>query len=805
MSEDTIQIEVDGKSLTAKKGQMLIEVTDANDIYVPRFCYHNKLTVAANCRMCLLEVEKEPKPLPACATPVMEGMIVKTRSRLAVEAQKSVMEFLLINHPLDCPICDQGGECELQDLAMGYGRDISRYQEKKRVVKDKNIGPLIQTDLTRCIHCTRCVRFGEEIAGLRELGATGRGENMEIGTYIEKSVGSEMSGNIIDLCPVGALTSKPFRYSARTWELIQRDAIAPHDSVGSNIHIHIKGDRVMRVVPANNESINEVWLSDRDRFSYEGIYSDDRLQSPMVKENGSWNEVDWETALDAVKNKIQGVIDAHGAEQLGAIASPSATLEELYLLQKFIRAIGSNNIDSRLKQADFSDQDSVSQFPWLGQTIPEFETLQSALLIGSNVRKDQPIINHRLRKAALQGAAVMMLNPVDYDFNFPVEIKSIVSPEMMAMELASILKVLVESSDKSINDKVKQSIDKAVVSNVHRKIASKLVESENAIVLLGNLATAHPQFSSLRSLAGLIAKLSNSRFGYLSEAANSSGSWLAGAVPHRSAGGKQLADAGMTTNEMLQAKLKAYVLMGVEPELDCWDSRAARDAMKNSEIVISLTAYRSDEIEAYADVMLPISVFAETSGTYINNEGTRQGFAGVVPPLGEARPAWKVLRVLGNTFNLDGFDYQSSADVCDEVMQEIDEIIGHKMGNNLGQNMNNNRDQWQLPTAIKIDSNGMQRITETPMNMIDSISRRAVSLQQTNDVSDGAIHINSVLAEKNNLANDDHAKVEQDDNSVTLKVIIDDRVPDDCVLIQSAHPAQINLGASFGSIRIAKN
>ncbi len=794
MSEDKITIEIDGLSIQARKGQMLIEVTDANDIYVPRFCYHNKLSIAASCRMCLVEVEKAPKPLlPACTTPVMDGMKVTTRSQAAIKGQKSVMEFLLINHPLDCPICDQGGECELQDLAMGYGRDVSRYQEKKRVVKDKNIGSLIQTDLTRCIHCTRCVRFGEEIAGLREMGATGRGENMEIGTYIEKSVSSEMSGNIIDLCPVGALTSKPFRYSARTWELVQKDSIAPHDSVGSNIHVHVKGDRVKRVVPAKNETINEVWLSDRDRFSYEGIYSNDRLQTPMIKENGNWNEVDWETALDAVKSKIQGVIDSNGPEQIGAIASPSSTLEELYLLQKIVRGIGSNNIDSRLKQSDFSDQDSVSQFPWLGQTIPEFETLQSALLIGSNVRKDQPIINHRLRKAALHGAAVMMLNPVDYDFNFPVATKCIVSPGMIPIELASILKALVESSGKTVDEQVKRSIDKAVVNDEHRDIAKKLVGSGNAIVLLGNIAIAHPQFSLLRSLSGLIASLSNSKFGYLSEAANSSGAWLAGAVPHRQTGGRQHTNAGMNTNDMLQAQLKAYVLLGVEPELDCWNSRAARDAMKNAELVISLTAYQSDEIEEYADVMLPISVFTETSGTYINNEGTIQSFVGVVSPLGEARPAWKVLRVLGNVFNLEGFEYQSSPDVFDEAMEKIGEI------------KYDNMEQWQAPTLNDVKPNGLQRITETPMNMIDPISRRAVSLQQTNDVSDGAIHINSVLAEKNKLTNDDHAKVEQDENSVTLKVIIDDRVPDDCVLIQSAHPAQINLGASFGSIRIAKN
>lgn len=718
MSDEQITIEVDGKSLKANKGQMLIEITDANDIYVPRFCYHKKLTVAANCRMCLVEVEKAPKPLPACATPVMDGMKVKTRSRLAVDAQKSIMEFLLINHPLDCPICDQGGECELQDLAMGYGGDVSRYQEKKRVVKDKNIGPLIQTDLTRCIHCTRCVRFGEEVAGLREMGATGRGENMEIGTYIEKSVSSEMSGNIIDLCPVGALTSKPFRYSARTWELVQKNGIAPHDSVGSNIHIHIKGDRVKRVAPADNEAINEVWLSDRDRFSYEGIYSDDRLQVPMLKEDGAWKEVDWETALDVVKQKLTDTIDSQGADQVGVLASPSSTVEELYLLQKLARALKVNNIDSRLRQVDFSDQDAVSQFPWLGQSIAAFETLQSAFLIGSNVRKEQPIINHRIRKAALKGASVMMLNPVDYDFNYPVAAKSIVAPEKMPIELAAVLKALIESSGQAIDAQVKECIDNVSVTDAHKAIASKLSESENSIVLLGNIATAHPQFSILRTLAGLIAKYSQSKLGYLSEAANSSGAWLAGAVPHRLAGGTQSSAAGLDANTMLQSKLKAYVLLGVEPELDCWDSHAARTALNEAELVVSLTAFRSEEIESYADVMLPISVFAETSGTFINNAGDSQGFTGVVPPLGEARPAWKLLRVLGNVFGLDGFEYQSSADVYAEFKQASANIKTENM------------DQWQALAAIATESSGLQRITEIPMNMIDSICRRAVSLQK---------------------------------------------------------------------------
>ncbi|HKK15569.1 MAG TPA: NADH-quinone oxidoreductase subunit NuoG, partial [Gammaproteobacteria bacterium] len=404
MSDDTVTIEVDGKSLSARKGQMLIEVTDGNGIYVPRFCYHKKLSVAANCRMCLVDVEKAPKPLPACATPVMDGMVVRTRSQRAIEAQKAVMEFLLINHPLDCPICDQGGECELQDLAMGYGRDVSRYQEKKRVVKDKNIGPLVQTDMTRCIQCTRCVRFGEEIAGMRELGATGRGEHMEIGTYIEKSMVSEMSGNVIDICPVGALTSKPFRFSARSWEMQQRETIAPHDSVGSSLQVHIKRDHIMRVVPGVNESINEVWISDRDRFSYEGLYHPDRLTVPMIRENAEWHEVNWETALQYASDGLRKVMEQHGADAVAALASPSATVEELYLLQKFMRGIGSHNIDHRLRQADFSQQAQTPLFPWLGRPIAQLEKLDAVLLVGSHVRKEQPIINHRLRKASMRGA-----------------------------------------------------------------------------------------------------------------------------------------------------------------------------------------------------------------------------------------------------------------------------------------------------------------------------------------------------------------------------------------------------------------
>jgi NADH-quinone oxidoreductase subunit G len=719
-------------------------------------------------------------------------MKVKTRSKLAIAAQKSVMEFLLINHPLDCPICDQGGECELQDLAMGYGSDVSRYQEKKRVVRDKNIGPLIQTDLTRCIHCTRCVRFGEEVAGIRELGATGRGENMEIGTYIEKSVVSELSGNVIDLCPVGALTSKPFRYSARTWELVQRDTIAPHDSVGSNIHLHVKGDKVMRVVPAENEAINETWISDRDRFSYEAINSDERLHFPMIKEAGVWQQVDWQEALNVIKEKLGNILNQAGPAQLGTLISPTATLEELYLAQKLTRALGSDNIDSRLKQVDFSDQLVVPRFPWLGQSIVDFEENQAALLIGSNLRKDQPIINHRLRKAALNGAPVMVLNPIDYEFNFPLDCKIISPPNSITSELSSILKAVIKLSSEKVDTAITKLLKGATINETHQTIADTLFNNDDAIVLLGNFTTTHPQLALLRTLSGEIAKLTHSKLGYLSEAVNSSGAWLSGAVPHRLTGGSKNSNIGLSSHEMLTQKLKAYLLLGVEPELDCWDTHLAQQAMQDADLVVALTAFQSEALNSYADVLLPIATFAETSGTYINNEGTVQCFNGAVPPQGEARPAWKVLRVLGNSFNVDGFDYESSTEVYDESIKAIGKIEG------------DNTDQWQLTVTAGAKKQGLQRITETPMNMIDSLTRRATSLQKTNDVADGAIHINSALAKKNKLSNADDVTVEQDKQQVTMKVMVDERVPDNCVLIQSAHPSQSELGGAFGSIKIGK-
>ena len=786
MNDNTIKIEVDGKELEVRPGQMLIEVTDANDIYIPRFCYHKKLSVAANCRMCLVEVEKAPKPLPACATPVMDGMKVKTNSNYAREAQKSVMEFLLINHPLDCPICDQGGECELQDLAIGYGRDVSRYQETKRVVKDKDIGPLVQTEMTRCIHCTRCVRFGEEVAGLRELGSIGRGEQMEIGTYIEKAMVSEMSGNVIDLCPVGALTSKPFRFSARTWEMRQFEGVAPHDAVGSNLHFHVKDQRVKRVVPAENEAINEIWISDRDRFSYEGLYSDDRLLVPMIKQDNEWKEVDWETAFATVKERLTNI----SPDRIGALSSATASTEELYLLQGLMRGLGSANIDHRLRQIDFSDQDKAPLYLWLGVPIASLETLNAALVIGGNPRKEQPIINHRLRKAALSGAGIMMVNSVDYDLNYDLAAKAIVSPSEIVTSLAGIAKALLEQDRSGADANIEIIVDSVVIDGSHRAIASTLMAADSVAVFLGNHATAHTQFSTLRYLAGMIAKLSNADFGYLGGAANTAGAWLAGAVPHRLPAGKSVAKPGLDAHAMLQEKLDAYVLLNIEPELDCWDGHLAAEAMAAADCVVALTPYKTSAMESYADILLPIALYAENEGSYFNVEGTRQAFSAVVKPQGESRPAWKVLRVLADNLGVKGMGYNNFNEISDELIELLDELSA------------TNLDAWRVPDSVNGAIGGLQRVSDFPTNSIDSLVRRADALQKTIDIADGIVHINQNEARNLGLNTNGKVRAKQNGYEVELSVLIDDRLPNKTVLIQASHASGQLAGPLSGEITL---
>ncbi len=785
-------IEINGIQIKAREGAMVIEAADEAGIYIPRFCYHKKLSIAANCRMCLVEVEKVGKPLPACATPVTDGMKIFTKSPKAIDAQKGVMEFLLINHPLDCPICDQGGECELQDIAVGFGNDLSQYHETKRVVIDKNLGPLISTEMTRCIHCTRCVRFGEEIAGVREMGATGRGEHMEIGTYITHSVNSELSGNIIDLCPVGALTSKPFRFLARAWELVQRESIAPHDCLGSNINTHIHDGKVLRVVPKENPAINETWLSDRDRFSYEGLNSKDRLTQPMVKQDGEWQETDWTTALNQVVDNIKTIIADNGADSIGAVTSPNATVEEHYLLQKMLRGIDVHNLDHRLRQQDFSDQNEAPAYPYLGQSINDLESLDSILLIGSNIRHDQPLAAHRLRKTCLKGTSVMCVNPVDYDFYFPIDHKCIVNPALLPTELANIAKALLKASNKTAPQGFAKVVKKFTVNETHEAIAKNLLQAKQTSVLLGPISINHPNFSAIRMLANLIAKLSDSKLGYLPDSGNSTGACMAGMLPHRLPANKEVEQPGLTTTEMFAQKLKAYILHDVEPDFDSANPSVSYDALLQANFVVVLTAFATDSIKDYANVLLPITPFTETSGTFVNIEGLWQSFSGVAAPMGEARPAWKIFRVLGNLFDIDGFDFVNSEEVKDELV----EMLGTTNVDNIM--------AWKCPKPLQTTSSDIVRISETQIYAGDSIQRRAVALQKTKDAHIAEIRINESLANRVGVKDGEHAIATQNQQQISLPVVVDNNISENSVLIYAGLQESSVFDNSFSPVTIKR-
>ncbi len=788
----TVNIEIDGKKVEARNGLMLIEAADEAGIDIPRFCYHKKLSIAANCRMCLVEVEKAAKPLPACATPVTDGMRIFTRSPRAINAQKGVMEFLLINHPLDCPICDQGGECELQDIAVNYGNSESKFRENKRIVTDKDIGPLIATDMTRCIHCTRCVRFGDEIAGVREIGSTGRGEHMEIGTYIAGSVTSEVSGNVIDLCPVGALTSKPYRYSARAWELTVAPAIAAHDCLGSNVLVHSLNNEVLRVVPRDNEAINESWISDRDRFSYEGASSDERLTTPMIKVDGEWQETDWNTALENASRGIQSVVDAAGAEELGCLTSPNSTVEELYLAQKLMRGLGSHNIDHRLRQNDFADQDGAPPFPYLGMSLEELELLDGGLLIGTNLRKDQPIAALKLRAASLNGSQFCTLNPVDYDFNFTVATSVVVIPSKMVARLASVAKSLLEITGNAASGIAAEIILDASVDDASKAIADNLHSSNNSAVILGSYASHHPQASTLRALASVIAGESGSSVGSLSDGCNGSGAWMAGAVPHRLAAGKRSPSIGLNAKTMLEKPRKGYLLLGVEPSLDCAGGITVEKAVATADYTVALTAYRSASLDACADVLLPIVPLTETSGSLVNIEGRMQSFSAAVMPKGDSRPAWKVLRVLGNIFDLEGFEYLSSSDVS----QELQALISNLKPTSKGVST--------LSDDVAVVE-GLQRVTECASYSGDAQLRRSPSLQQTSDaLSCLAVQLSRATAEKSGVLDCTRLLLKQGEVEIDIPMVINDRVADGALLVYSGLPQTSGLAADFSPITIKK-
>ena len=784
MSDERVTIEVDGRKLEATKGEMLIRVTDAAGISIPRFCYHKKLSVVANCRMCLVEVEKAPKPLPACATPVMDGMVVHTRSEKAVDAQKGTMEFLLINHPLDCPICDQGGECELQDLSLGYGEGVSRFNEGKRAVRDKNIGPLIATDMTRCIHCTRCVRFGDEIAGIRELGATGRGEHMEIGTYIERSVDSEMSGNVIDLCPVGALTNKPYRYTARPWELVQHAMVAPHDAVGSNIYLHSRRGRVMRAVPRDNEQVNETWISDRDRYGHFGQY-EQRLERPMLRENGQWREVEWEVALPAAAKMLRAV----DASRMGMLASAASSLEELHLFRRLAEGLRCPNLDHRLGLGDFTDQDSAPLFPDLGQSLTSLEQADSVLIVGSNVRKDLPIVHHRLRKAGLRGASIAVINPADFDFRFPLSHQCLAAD--IGVELAGLTVAVSELTDSPMPMNLRDAIANTAVSEEHRAMAKMLQQGDKTTVLTGALAEGREDYSLLRELVRYIAEATDAVFGELPVAANAVGAWLAGVLPHRGPGGAAVDTSGMHVGEMFaRDDMEAFVLLGLEPELDAVDAGAARKALRAAGRVVALSAWQSPEMLEYADVLLPVAAWPESAGTWINLEGRWQGHQGAVPPLGDSRPGWKVLRVLGNELGLSGFDYLSPQDVLNEVRQRISQA------------------EPDLPVTTPVVARAMRpaalmRLGEVPLYSVDPMVRRSSPLQKTTDglrARQVSMHPHDI--ERMGLTDAAYVEARQGEGQVVMPLVADERIAEGGVRVCAGLVETRNLGKRFGPVEV---
>jgi NADH-quinone oxidoreductase subunit G len=789
-----IEIEIDGKKCQAKPNAMVIQVADEAGIYIPRFCYHKHLSIAANCRMCLVEVEKSPKALPACATPVMPGMKVFTRSSKALAAQKAVMEFLLINHPLDCPICDQGGACELQDLSMGFGSGDSFYNEGKRAVEDKDIGPLIQTTMTRCIHCTRCVRFGAEIAGMRELGATGRGEHMEIGTYIEHAMKSEVSGNVIDICPVGALTSKPFRFKARPWELQQFPTISAHDCVGSNLYAHTRNGTVMRVVPHENASVNQTWISDRDRFSYEGLYHADRLKNPMIKTDGVWNEVEWPVALEAAVKGLQKVLEKDSAQQIAALASPNSTLEEFYLLQKLMRTLGSNNIDHRLRQSDFADQNNLAAYPTLDIPVTEIQACDVIYLIGSNVQKEQPRVGLQVRKASLQAAKVIALNPIDYDFNFNVAHKQIVSPAEIVSCLAGVTKALLTSTQNDFSADQLSVFANISVDADHAGIAATLLSGKKVCVLLGAGALNHAQASVIRTLAKHIAQLTNAHLGLLTDGANAAGAWIAGAVPHRESGCHDSSAQGLNAKTAWEKQCKAYVLLNVEPDLDCANAVLANQALAAADCVVSLSLYKNAALLEHADVILPIAAFTESAGTFVNMSGEWQTYSGVANAFESSRPAWKILRVLGNLLHCAGFDYTSPQEVLTEI-KTIHENATPLVLTDFALHA------YHLTPA---DKTTLYRVGNIPIYSTDSLVRHAHALQMAQPVLEGnvsEVRVNAKLAAQLQKLDGDRVKVKQDQNTLSLPLKIDHRMADGAVYVAGGIVETSGLGDLFGEIR----
>ena len=775
-----LEIEIDGKKAQVADGSTVMDAASQLGIYIPHFCYHKKLSIAANCRMCLVQVEKAPKPLPACATPVTNGMKVFTHSELAVTAQKGVMEFLLINHPLDCPICDQGGECQLQDLAVGYGQSGSRFTEEKHVVFHKNVGPLISMEeMSRCIHCTRCVRFGQEVAGVMELGMVNRNVHSEITTFVGKTVDSELSGNMIDICPVGALTSKPFRYSARTWELQRRKSVSPHDATGANVTVQIKGDVVKRVLPFDNENVNECWISDKDRFSYESLNSAERLLKPMLKQGGQWQEVEWNVALDYVAHGLRTIARDNGADQVATVVSPHATLEEMYLAGRITRSIGSDNIDFRLRQQDFrADAQRPGAAPWLGLPLADLSNVDAALIVGGFLRKDAPLVAQRLRHAARKGAAVYSVNVTSDDSLIKHAGMIYTPPGQLVAALAGVVRAAAEI--KGVQASALAALGNA--GELERKIATALIgepqiESGPRAILLGNVAVQHPDYSLLEQLAGELATITGASAGTVGEAANSVGGYIAKAMPQQ--GGRDAA-------RLFAEPRKAYVLFGCEPSLDVANPAQALRALNAADMVVQFATFKDADAMAYADVLLPLSPFTETSGTFVNGEGVAQSFVGVVRPAGDSRPGWKLLRVLGNLLNVERFDYQSSEEVRNEMLGADNTLPEGSLA-------------CVLPataTAVTTQQgSGLQRIADVPIYFADALARRSPSLQKTKDAQAPTARMNAATLAQVGAVDGRSVRVKGSEGAATLNAVLDNTVPDGCVRIAAAHPSTAIIGA----------
>jgi NADH-quinone oxidoreductase subunit G len=759
-----------------------MHAADAAGIYVPHFCYHKKLSIAANCRMCLVDIEKMPKPMPACATPVTNGMVVRTKSDKAVKAQQSVMEFLLINHPLDCPICDQGGECQLQDLAVGYGGSASRYAEEKRVVLTKDVGPLISMqEMSRCIHCTRCVRFGQEVAGAMELGMIHRGEHSEITTVTDRTIDSELSGNMIDICPVGALTSKPFRYSARTWELSRRKSVSPHDSTGANLIVQVKSGTVMRVVPLENEDVNECWIADRDRFSYEALNSPQRLKQPMIKQGGQWQAVDWTTALGYVADGLKRVKAEFGTSHIGALAHPMSTVEEMYLLAKLVRGLGSESIDHRLRHADFGNAAAAGHARWLGRSIASLSTLDRAFVVGSFLRKDHPLFASRLRHATKRGARIASLNAVHDDWALPLAATLTAAPSQWLQQLADVAAAVARAAG------VPAPLP-ADPGEHAQAVAAMLLSGEHKAVLLGHAAAQHPQATQLLAVVQWIAAQTGATVGYLGEGGNAVGAQLVGAVP---------GPGGLNAAQMLTQPMKALLLLNTEPHLDGADAAATNQALAQSGLVVAMTAFFDGPDSALAqaaDVLLPTAPFTETGGAFVNAEGRVQAFHGVVKPLADTRPGWKLLRVLGNLLGLPGFEHETVEAVRAEALGEAAGLTSRL----------DNRAAGEIALPAAATSPALERIADVPIYATDAIVRRSTSLQLTADAREPVAGLPTALWTQLGLADGDKVRVGQGSTSVLLPAQHDATLAATAVRVSAGHPATASLGPMFGALTVEK-